>query len=81
MSKRGGNERLEQINHGLKEENAHLVDEKSRLQAHHHEQRAEFDRLSQALDLSRVRLVNILDEWDQYSGSQVAGLMDCDREE
>lgn len=80
VSKHGGNERLENINHDLKEENVRLLDEKSRLQAHHHEQRAEFDRLDQALDLFRFRLVNILDEWEQCSRSQVAGLMDCDRE-
>ncbi|KAJ5240468.1 uncharacterized protein N7469_002059 [Penicillium citrinum] len=80
MSKHGGNENLEQANHGLKEENVHLENEKSRLQGYHDEQRAQFDRLNQAVESSQVRLVNILDDWGQYSRSQVAELMDCDRE-
>lgn len=80
MSKHRGNEKLEQTNHGLKEENVRLEDEKSRLQDYYDKQRAQFDRLNQAVESSQVRLVNILDDWGHYSRSQVAELMDCDRE-
>jgi hypothetical protein len=79
MSKHTGIERLVQTNQELKGENTRLENEKGLLLAHHGEQISQFDHLNQALEASRGRLISILNDWEQCSEGQVAGLMNCER--
>ncbi|CAI7600295.1 unnamed protein product [Penicillium pancosmium] len=79
MSKHTGSEKLRQTNQELKRENTRLENEKGLLLAHHDEQLSQFDHLNQALEASRERLISILNDWEQCSEGQVAGLMNCER--
>jgi hypothetical protein len=75
MLKHTGSEKIPQTNQELKGENARLENEKGLLLAHHDEQPSQFDSMNQALEASRGRLINILNDWEQCSEGQVAGLM------
>ncbi|KAJ5976482.1 hypothetical protein N7481_010189 [Penicillium waksmanii] len=81
ISKRIGSERLEQTNQELRKENKRLENEKGLLLAHHDEHLSQFYLLNQALEVSRERLISILNDWEQCSQSQVGGLMNCEREQ
>lgn len=59
--------KLAKANHGLRETHRHLTDERNKMQLHHDDQMARLQFFDQALESSRLRLSDILKDWDRYS--------------
>ncbi|KAJ5385756.1 hypothetical protein N7509_008297 [Penicillium cosmopolitanum] len=56
------------------EANMHLNDERDGLQLHRDEQQSRLLLLDRDLELSRQRLISILNDWSQYSRGELTGL-------
>ena len=76
MSKQIDGQKLEQDNLILKEAGAYLRKERDSLQVRHDKQLSRLRFFEQALDLSRERLVSVLDDWNHPSRLNLAGLSD-----
>ncbi|KAJ5378285.1 uncharacterized protein N7496_005694 [Penicillium cataractarum] len=59
--------KLAKANDALKETHRKLLDEKNRMQSCHDDQIARLRFFDQALESSRLRLTDILKEWNRYS--------------
>jgi thiamine kinase-like enzyme len=59
--------KLAKANHGLRETHRKLTDEKNTMQSCHEDQIARLQFFDQALESSRLRLTDILKEWNRYS--------------
>ena len=64
--------KLAKANHGLRETNRHLTDERNKMQSRHDDQIARLQFFDQALESSRIRLSDILKDWDRYSEGVLA---------
>lgn len=69
MSKHIDGQELEQENLVLKEAGAHLRKERDRVQIRHDKQLSRLRFFEQALQLSRERLIRVLDDWNYPLGS------------
>ncbi|CAG8014593.1 unnamed protein product [Penicillium salamii] len=76
VSKHIDGQKLEQENMVLKETDTNLRQKRDGLQARHDKQLARLRFFEQALDLSRERLVGVLDDWNHPSRLNLAGLSD-----
>ncbi|CRL31159.1 unnamed protein product [Penicillium camemberti] len=76
VSKHIDGQKLEQDNLILKEAGAYLRKERDSLQVRHDKQLSRLRFFEQALDLSRERLVSVLDDWNHPSRLNLAGLSD-----
>ncbi|KAJ6001209.1 hypothetical protein N7481_001618 [Penicillium waksmanii] len=74
VSKHLDGESLERDNQTLREANMHLNDERDGLQLHRDEQQSRLLLLDRDLELSRQRLISILNDWSQYSRGELTGL-------
>jgi hypothetical protein len=74
VSKHLDGESLEKNNETLREANVHLNNERDGLQLHHDEQQSRLLLLDRELELSRQRLISILNDWSQYSRGEMTGL-------
>lgn len=59
--------KLAKANDGLRETQQKLVNEKNKMQSSHDDQLARLHFFDQALESSRLRLTEILKEWNRYS--------------
>jgi hypothetical protein len=59
--------KLAKANDSLRETHRKLLDEKNRMQSSHDDQLAWLHFFNQALESSRLRLTEILKEWNRYS--------------
>jgi hypothetical protein len=59
--------KLAKANHGLRETHRKLTDEKNTMQSCYDDQIARLQFFDQALESSRLRLTDILKEWNRYS--------------
>jgi hypothetical protein len=80
VSKHIDDQKLEQENMVLKEADTNRRQKRDGLQARHDKQLARLRFFEQALDLSRERLVGVLDDWNHPSRLNLAGLSDNARE-
>ena len=80
MSKHIDGQKLGQENMVLKEADTNLRQKRDGLQARHDKQLVRLRFFEQALDLSRERLVGVLDDWNPSSRLNLAGLSDNARE-
>ncbi|CEJ62566.1 hypothetical protein PMG11_11063 [Penicillium brasilianum] len=67
MAKHMQGKKLTTANDGLRETQQKLVNEKNKMQSSHDDQLARSHFFDQALESSRLRLTEILKEWDHYS--------------
>jgi hypothetical protein len=67
MAKHMEGKKLAHANDGLRETQQKLMDDKNRMQSSHNDHLARLHFLDQALDSSRLRLTEILKEWNRYS--------------
>ncbi|KAI3092209.1 hypothetical protein CBS147333_10242 [Penicillium roqueforti] len=81
VSKHIDGQKLEQDNLALKEAGTHLRKERDGLQVRHDKQLARLRFFEQALELSRERLVRVLDDWNHPSRLNLEGLPDNARGE
>ncbi|CAG8295812.1 unnamed protein product, partial [Penicillium salamii] len=81
VSKHIDGQKLEQDNLALKEAGTHLRKERDGLQVRHDKQLSRLRFFDQALELSRERLVRVLDDWNHPSRLNLAGLPDNARGE
>ncbi|KAJ5032130.1 hypothetical protein NUH16_011312 [Penicillium rubens] len=81
VSKHIDGQKLEQSNQNLKEAGTHLRKERDGLQLHHDKQLARLRFFEHALESSRERLINLLDDWNYPYSPNLAGLTDVAREE
>jgi hypothetical protein len=68
VSKHIDGQKLEQDNLVLKEAGANLRKERDSLQVRHDKQLSRLRFFEQALEVSRERLVSVLDDWNHPSG-------------
>ena len=80
MSKHIDGEKLEQDNLVLKEAGTLLRKERDGLQLRHDKQLSRLRFFEQALELSREKLISVLDDWNHFSSLNLAGLFDEERE-
>ena len=80
MSKHIDGQKLEQENMALKEADTNLRQKRDGLETRHDKQLVRLCFFEQALDLSRERLVGVLDDWNHPSRLNLAGLSDNARE-
>jgi hypothetical protein len=80
VSKHIDGQKVEHENMVLKEADTNLRQKRDGLQARHDKQLARLRFFEQALDLSRERLVGVLDDWNHPSRLNLAGLSDNARE-
>ncbi|CAG8018127.1 unnamed protein product, partial [Penicillium salamii] len=80
VSKHIDGQKLGQENMVLKEADTNLRQKRDDLQARHDKQLVRLRFFEQALDLSRERLVGVLDDWNPSSRLNLAGLSDNARE-
>jgi hypothetical protein len=80
VSKHIVGQKLEQDNLDLKEAGAHLRKERDGLEARHDKQLYRLCIFQQALELSRERLVSVLDDWNHPSRLNLAGSLNDARE-
>jgi hypothetical protein len=73
VSKHLDGQKLEQDNLVLKEAGAHLRKERDGLQVRHDKQLFRLRFYEQALELSRERLISVLDDWNHPSRLNLAG--------
>lgn len=59
--------KLSKANHTLRETHRHLTDERNKMQSRHDDQIARLQFFDQSLELSRLRLSDILKDWVRYS--------------
>jgi hypothetical protein len=64
--------KLAKANHGLRETHRHLTDKRNQMQSRHDDQIARLQFFDQALESSRLRLSDILKDWDRYSEGALA---------
>ncbi|CAG7950661.1 unnamed protein product [Penicillium salamii] len=76
VSKHIDGQKLEQENLVLKEAGTHLRQKRDGFQLRHEKQLSRLRFFEQALDLSRERLVSVLDDWNHPSRLNLAGLSD-----
>ena len=81
VSKHFDGEKLEQSNRNLKEDGMCLTNERDSLQRRHDKQLAQLRFFEQALESSRERLVNLLDDWNYPSRPNLVELPGVAREE
>jgi hypothetical protein len=81
VSKHPDGQKLEQDNLVLKEAGAHLRKERDGLQVRHDKQLFRLRFFEQALELSRERLVSVLDDWNHSSILNLAEFLDNARGE
>ncbi|KAJ5202887.1 hypothetical protein N7449_004966 [Penicillium cf. viridicatum] len=81
VSKHIDGQKLEQDNLALKEAGTHLRKERDGLQVRHDKQLARLRFFEQALELSRERLVRVLDDWNHPLRLNLEGLPDNARGE
>ncbi|KAI3283423.1 hypothetical protein DTO002I6_9579 [Penicillium roqueforti] len=81
VSKHIDGQKLEQDNLALKETGTHLRKERDSLQVRHDKQLSRLRFFDQVLELSRERLVRVLDDWNHPSRLNLAGLPDNARGE
>jgi hypothetical protein len=74
-------QKIEQSNGILKEAGTHLRKERDGLQLRHDKQLARLRFFEHALESSRERLINLLDDWNYSYSPNLAGLTDVAREE
>ncbi|KZN87594.1 hypothetical protein EN45_061550 [Penicillium chrysogenum] len=74
-------QKIEQSNEILKEAGTHLRKERDGLQLHHDKQLARLRFFEHAMESSRERLINLLDDWNYPYSPNLAGLTDVAREE
>lgn len=67
MAKHIEGKKLAKANDGLRETQQKLMNEKNRIQSSHDNQLARLHFFDQALESSRLRLTEILKEWNRYS--------------
>jgi hypothetical protein len=67
MAKHMEGKKLDKGNDGLRETQQKLMNEKNRMQSCHDNQLARLHFLNQVLESSRLRLSEILKEWNRYS--------------
>ncbi|KAK4935443.1 hypothetical protein LTR66_015457 [Elasticomyces elasticus] len=80
VSKHIDGQKLEQENMVLKEADTNLRQKRDGLQTRHDKQLSRLRFFEQALELSRERLVGVLDDWNHSSRLNLAGLSDNARE-
>lgn len=73
-------QKLQQSNQILKESSTHLSKERDGLQLRHDKQLSRLRFFEQALESSRGRLTRVLDDWNNPSRLNLAGLPDMARE-
>jgi hypothetical protein len=76
MAKQMEGKKLAQANDGLRETHQKLLDEKNRMKSSHDDQLARLHFLDRALESSRLRLTEILKEWNRYADGLEAKLSD-----
>ena len=76
MPKHIDGQKLEQETLVLEEAGMYLRRKRDGLQVRHDKQLSRLRFFEQALDLSRERLVSVLDDWNHYSTLNLAGLSD-----
>ena len=76
MSKHIDCEKLEQDKLALKEASTNLRKKRIGLQVRHDKQLSRLHIFEQALELSRARLISVLDDWNHPSRLNLAGLPD-----
>ena len=64
--------KLAKANHGLRETHRYMTDERNKMQSRHDDQIARLQFFDQALESSRIRLSDILKDWDRYSEGVLA---------
>jgi hypothetical protein len=74
MAKHMEGKKLVHANDGLRETQQKLMDEKNEMQSSHDDQLARLHFFDQALESSRLRLSEILKEWNRYSDGLEAKL-------
>ncbi len=74
MSKQLDGKSLEKNNEISGEANMDLKSERDGLQLHYDEQQSRLLLLDRELELSRQRLISILNHWSQYSRGELTGL-------
>jgi hypothetical protein len=74
-------EKLEQENVVLKEAGTHLRKERDGLQVRHDKQLSRLRFYEQALELSRERLISVLDDWNYPSRLNFTGFLENERGE
>jgi hypothetical protein len=74
-------QKIDQSNEILKEAGTHLRKERDGLQLRHDKQLARLCFFEHALESSRERLINLLDDWNYPYSPNLAGLTDVAREE
>jgi hypothetical protein len=67
MAKDTEGKKLAKANAGQRENQQKLMNEKNRMQSSHDDQLSRLHFLDQALESSRLRLTEILKEWNRYS--------------
>jgi hypothetical protein len=72
MAKPMDGNKLAKANGALKETHRRLLDEKDRMQSWHDDQIARLRFFDQALESSRLRLTDMLKEWNRYSDGLVS---------
>ncbi|KAJ5203012.1 hypothetical protein N7449_005091 [Penicillium cf. viridicatum] len=80
VSKHIDSQKLEQSNRILKEAGTHLRQKRDGLQLRHDKQLSRLRFFEQALELSRERLVRVLDDWNHPSRLNLAGSLNNARE-
>jgi hypothetical protein len=80
VSKHIDGQKLEQDILDLKEAGAHLRKERDGLQVRHNKQLSRLRFFEQALELSREKLISVLDDWNHFSSLNFAGLIDEERQ-
>ncbi|CAG7983673.1 unnamed protein product [Penicillium salamii] len=80
VSKHIDGEKLEQDNLVLKETGTHPRKERDGLQVRHDKQLSRLRFFEQALELSREKLISVLDDWNHFSSLNFAGLFDEERQ-
>ena len=80
VSKQIDGQKLEQDKLVLKEAGTHLSKERDGLQVRHDKQLSRLRFFEQALELSRKRLVSVLDDWNHPSRLNLAGSLNNARE-
>ncbi|CAG7965698.1 unnamed protein product [Penicillium salamii] len=80
VSKHIDGEKLEQRNLALKEAGTHLRKERDGLQVRHDKQLSRLRFFEQALELSRERLISLLDDWNHPFRPNLTGLPAVARE-
>jgi hypothetical protein len=76
VSKHIDGQKLEQSNRILKEASTQLTKERDGLQLRHDKQLSQLRSFEQALELSRDRLISVLDDWNHHSRLSLAGILD-----